>query len=65
MSQRRLFYTRETPLDTARREHAEHRDACDRCIDGLDCPTADDLDRRLTEAASADVPWPDAPKETV
>lgn len=65
--------TRSTPLfprlhdrpeDTARRELTEHRAACDACIAGLDCPTGDDLEQRLTEAASADVPWPDSPKET-
>lgn len=55
----RLF-ARESPLDTARRELTEHRAACDACIAGLDCPTGDDLDRRLTEAASADLPWDDS-----
>ena len=49
----------ETPTDTARRELTEHRAACDACIAGLDCPTGDDLDRRLTEAASGELPWPD------
>ena len=49
----------ETPTDTAHRERTEHRAACDACIAGLDCPTGDDLDRRLTEAASGDLPWPD------
>ena len=53
----RLFHIRETPLDTARRERAEHREWCDRCDGGLDCQTADDLDRRLSEAASGDL-WP-------
>ena len=57
-----LFHLRETPLDTARRERAEHLDACDRCTGGLDCPTADDLDRRLIKAVEADLPW-SYPKE--
>ena len=48
----------ETPTDTARRERTEHLTACDACIAGLDCPTGDDLDRRLTEAASGELPWP-------
>ena len=61
---RRLFHLRETPLDTARRERAEHPEWCDRCDGGLDCQTADDLDRRLTEAASGELPWPDSTQET-
>lgn len=59
MADLRLFSRlHETPTDTARRELTEHRAACDACIAGLDCPTGDDLDRRLTEAASGDLPWP-------
>ena len=48
----------ETVIERAARELTEHRAACDACIAGLDCPTGDDLDRRLTEAASGDLPWP-------
>lgn len=54
----------ERPEDTARRELTEHRDACAHCVAGLDCPTGDDPERRLTEAASAGVSWPGSPKET-
>ena len=53
-----LFRPHETPTDRARRELTEHLTACDACIASLDCPTGDDLDRRLTEAASGELPWP-------
>ena len=55
---RRRFHPRETPLDTARRVRDEHITDCPACVGGLDCPTADDLDARLTREAEADVPWP-------
>lgn len=58
-----LFHLHETPTDTARRERTEHHAACDACTAGLDCPTGDDLDRRLTEAASGELPWPDSTLE--
>ena len=47
----------EPPIDTARRERTEHVSACDRCIAGLDCPTCDDLNHRLSAAIGADLPW--------
>ena len=50
--------TPETPIDLARRERTEHVIACDRCLDGLDCPTCDDLDTQLSAAIEADLPWP-------
>lgn len=50
----------ETAIERADRERTEHRAACDACIAGLGCPTGDDLDRRLTEAASGELPWPDS-----
>lgn len=54
----------ERPEDTARRELAEHRDACDACIAGPDCPTGDELARRLGEAVEADLAWTDSTQET-
>jgi hypothetical protein len=56
-----LFPHPTTPLDAARRAYHEHRDACDR---GAACETCRELDRRLGEEASADVPWPATCKES-
>lgn len=52
-----LFHLHESPLDRARRELTEHRAACDPCIAGLDCPTGDNLERRLTSEINKELPW--------
>jgi hypothetical protein len=49
----------ETPIEAAIEAWADHIRACTYCRQGRPCDVGDPLDRRLTEAASGDLPWPD------
>ena len=54
----------ETPIEAAIEAWADHIAGCTYCRQGRPCDVGDPLDRRLTEAASGDLPWPATCKQS-